>query len=376
MASKQPTTNPPAGEQPLGVPYDSDRADRAMELYGALTRGEHDTQLNAIELAAKARKRAGLAAPRRALPADIAELPLTQQVRAGYFGVAEDMALLLEGVANRRGTLKNEEVAAKVAELKATAPTLVKGQPVRVRLDAPLNRTGEVLLGKTGTVTKVLKVRADVLFDAGQALGKFGKTAGKPTRIDIFMLEPTQPATAGTLNAATGEVTPAPAQVGPPADDAAKRAEEAALTGTPAQVGPPTDEKLIALARAARAEGVTLAELKSRFPGFDKAWVQDVKPQRAKAGNGAAVKGQPGGTQPGIAPLIDAPANGRTPRFAAVAPFVKRARLAGGPGATHEALGKRYGMSDQTAWRICHHRSYAHIAPAPADAPEPAEAGS
>jgi hypothetical protein len=354
MAGKpKPTTTPPA--EPLGVPYDSASADRALALYDALDRGEHDQQLDAIERAAKIRRRARREA---APPEGIASRPLPEQVRGGYFGSAEGMALLLEAVANRRGALHNEQVAAKVAELKAAAPTLAAGQPVRVRLDAPLNRTGEVLLGKTGTVERVLKVRADVRFDPGQALGKFGK-ADKPTRIDIFMLEPIE-VSRGTLNAATGEATPAP--------------EPAPM---PEQVGPPLDVpplgKAIAQARAARADGVTLAELKRRFPGFDKAWVQDVTPKRAanSAGNGVARKGQPGGRETGIAPLTEAPAGGKPPRFAAVAPFVKRARLAGGPGATHEALGKRYGMSDQTAWRICHHASYAHIPPAPADAPEP-----
>lgn len=120
----------------------------------------------------------------------------------------------------------------------------------------------------------------------------------------------------------------------------------------PTPTEPTSDEKVIEQARTDRAAGVTLAELKGRYPGFDRSWVEGVTPQRT------AAKAKENGQS-------------KSARYRTLAPFVKRARALGGSDATHVRLGERYEMSDMTAWRICHAKAYADIAAAGPEESEP-----
>jgi hypothetical protein len=175
----------------VGVPHQS--AARAMALYEAIDRGDYDNRLSGIEQMARSRR----TYDRRAIhtqapvPPGLDTADVVVQIQHGWIsqdGGRDAMDLVLGAVRARRATLRNAELTAKQAELAAAAPKLAAGDRVQVRLDAPANTPGMVLLGKAGTVERVLQARAAVAFDDGQALGKF---ANQPTtRIPIEWLEP------------------------------------------------------------------------------------------------------------------------------------------------------------------------------------------
>jgi hypothetical protein len=173
----------------LGVPFDSAAFDRTDSLYQAIERGEHDDELDGIERAANARKRAR-SHPRMELWEGPAPTGWTDGIAAGYYDCQgrEGMQMILGAIRNRRITLHNAELVATRDRLQAEAPRLKKGDRVRVRLDMPANRAGEVLLGKTGTVEEVKRTTCVVRFDDGQALGRFA-AKGRRVKMQMWTLE-------------------------------------------------------------------------------------------------------------------------------------------------------------------------------------------
>jgi hypothetical protein len=172
----------------VGVPHQS--ADRAMALYEAIDAGDHDARLDAIERMARSRR----SYDRRAIhlqapvPTGLEQADLIAQIQHGYYSQGRDaMPLILEAVSNRKVQLRNAALDAKQAELAAAAPTLHRGDRVRVRLDAPTNTPSSVLLGNHGTVARVLQARAAVSFDPDQPMGRF---ANQPdVKVPIAWLE-------------------------------------------------------------------------------------------------------------------------------------------------------------------------------------------
>jgi protein-disulfide isomerase-like protein with CxxC motif len=193
MGSKHKTTNISADVivVPVGVPRDQAKADRIQALYEAIDTGTHDDRLDAIERMAKSRR----TYDRRALhrqaptPAGLDTADLIVQIQHGYYSDGRDsMDLILEAVRARKVHHRNQALTAKLAELAAAKPELAAGDRVWVRLDAPANQPSMILVGKAGTVERVLQARAAVAFDDSQALGKF---AGQATvKIPIAWLEP------------------------------------------------------------------------------------------------------------------------------------------------------------------------------------------
>jgi hypothetical protein len=149
----------------IGVPYDSERAQRGLDLYDAIMRGDHDPFLDQIEQAAKSRQRIDRSGRTIRPPAGIETAPADQQIRHGHYSRPYDdtMRMLLEAVHNRR-------VARKIQRLQAAALTLRVGDRVRISPDAPLTDKHKLLLGKPGTYKRALKTNVVVDLDPDPAI--------------------------------------------------------------------------------------------------------------------------------------------------------------------------------------------------------------
>ena len=183
--------------QAVGVPYDDGPAgfEASDKVYGDIEAGAHDEVLDRLERmirqrAAFDRRRPGA---KVSPPAGVAGMDLVSQVQHGWFG--RHTSMLGEAVANRRRILRAEAAQAMVDRMKANVAELADGDPVRVHPEAPLNRKGQVLLGKTGRVVgRPMAAKAVVRFDDGQPLGDW---TGRPVKMDRWMLEKIDPAAAG-----------------------------------------------------------------------------------------------------------------------------------------------------------------------------------
>jgi hypothetical protein len=214
-AKEAPVSKAHQGAETIGVPFDSGAFDRTDALYRAIERGDHDHELDGIEKAANARKRAR-SHPRMEVWDGPAPTGWTDGIAAGYYDCQgrEGMQMLLGAVRNRRSTL---EVAAMKAA--GATSTVAAGDRVRVKADAPLRPT--YVLGKTGVVAKVNQTTATVVFDPGQYLGRFEpKRPGQGTRCPLGALEkidapaPEAPAPASAPARADGlDLSPAHARL-------------------------------------------------------------------------------------------------------------------------------------------------------------------
>jgi hypothetical protein len=173
---------PGAGEHPaLGVPFDPGAFDRTDGLYQAIVAGEKDHELDGIEKAATARKRAR-SHPRMEPWTGPAPTGWTDGIAAGYYDCQgrEGMQMILGAVTNRRSKLA-------VDDMKARTVALEVGDRVQVRTDAPLRP--KYILGATGTVRKVNQTTATVVFDPGQYLGRFERGNHLGTRCPVGALD-------------------------------------------------------------------------------------------------------------------------------------------------------------------------------------------
>ena len=193
---------PPSGAdvQEIGVPYDSAGHDRQMALYDAITKGDHDPDLGRIEQMAKSRRRYdNQVHPKAPVPAGIDQAHVVVQIQHGYFSAGYNgMDLLLEAVRNRRITLRNAKLIEDKERLAAEAldpKDLAVDDPVRVRPDATIVKRGEILLGKTGRVKRVLQRNVVVVFDDGQALGAHAGPGG--VKLPVEFLERYTPEAGG-----------------------------------------------------------------------------------------------------------------------------------------------------------------------------------
>jgi hypothetical protein len=177
----------------VGVPYDPDAFDRTDALYGAIERGDHDQDLDAVERAVKARQRAA-SHPRMTPWTGPAPTTPLDGIRLGYYDNqgTEGMKMLLAAVRNRRSRL-----AVDAMKAATRTSTIAVGDHVRIKADAPLRPT--YILGKTGTVTKVNQTTATVVFDPGQYLGRFEPARpGQGTRCPLGSLEKVDAPAPGT----------------------------------------------------------------------------------------------------------------------------------------------------------------------------------
>jgi hypothetical protein len=162
----------------IGVAHDSDAYARTDDAYRRIDAGEWDDQLDQLERAIDARKRAR-SFPRMEPWSGDAPVSPVDRVAVGYYDdQGRGMGLLAEAIRNRRTVAKRER-------LQANPPTLRVDDRVRVHPDAPVKTSGKGLLGKPGTVTNVLRERVDVRMDPDPAI----PTKMLSIRVHPWMLE-------------------------------------------------------------------------------------------------------------------------------------------------------------------------------------------